>query len=73
VALRYDAPALGALDLRFELDAGGLRVYVAAAPGPAFELAKAGSEALRQALSESAERPVSVTVSARRQPLDVYA
>jgi hypothetical protein len=73
VALRYDAPALGTLDLRFELDAGGLRVHVAAAPGPAFARAQAGSETLRQALSESAERPVSVTVSARRQPLDVYA
>jgi flagellar hook-length control protein FliK len=73
VALSYDAPALGALDLRFELDAGGLRVHVAAAPGPAFALAQAGAQELRQALAESAQRPVSVTVSARRQPLDVYA
>jgi hypothetical protein len=73
VALSYDAPALGALDLRFELDAGGLRVHVAVAPGPALALAQAGSESLRQALAQSGERPVSVTVSARRQPLDVYA
>jgi Flagellar hook-length control protein FliK len=73
VALRYDAPALGALDLRFELDAGGLRVHVAAAPGAAFAAAQAGADALRQTLAESGERAVSVTVSARRQPLDVYA
>ena len=73
VALSYDAPALGALDLRFELDAGGLRIHVAVAPGPAFALAQAGSEELRQVLAHSGERPVSVTVSALRQPLDVYA
>jgi flagellar hook-length control protein FliK len=73
VALSYDAPALGALDLRFELDAGGLRIHVTVAPGPAFALAQAGAEELRQALAKSGERPVSVTVSARRQPLDVYA
>lgn len=73
VALSYDAPALGALDLRFELDAGGLRIHVAVSPGPAFALAQAGAEELRQALAQSGERPVSVTVSARRQPLDVYA
>lgn len=73
VALSYDAPALGALDLRFELDAGALRVHVTVAPGTAFALAQAESEGLRQALAQSGERPVSVTVSARRQPLDVYA
>jgi hypothetical protein len=73
VALSYDAPALGALDLHFELDAGSLRVHVTVAPGHALALAQAGSEELRQALAQSGERPVSVTVSARRQPLDVYA
>jgi hypothetical protein len=73
VALRYDTPALGALDLRFELDAGGLRVSVTAAPGPAYDLAAAGAGALRETLTQAGERPVTVTVSPRRQPLDVYA
>lgn len=73
VGLSYDAPTLGPLDLRFELGPTRLRVIVAAAPGPALELARAQSAELREALAQTADRPVTVTVSARRQPLDLYA
>jgi hypothetical protein len=48
-------------------------VIVAAAPGPALELARAKSAELREALAQTADRPVTVTVNARREPLDLYA
>lgn len=73
VALRYDAPSLGPLDLSFEFAAGALRVHIAAAPGEALTLARSQADTLRQALSEQNEGPVTVTVAPRRQPLDVYA
>lgn len=72
--LRYNAPALGAVDLRFQMDAGALSLAVSVAPGQPLELAQAGVEGLRQALTESlAGRAVSVTLSPRREPLDLYA
>jgi hypothetical protein len=74
VLLRYDAPALGAVDLRFQMDAGALRLSVSLAPGQPLELAQAGAESLRRALGASLPgRAVSVTVSPRREPLDLYA
>jgi hypothetical protein len=74
VLLRYNAPALGAVDLRFQMDGGALSLAVSVAPGQPLELAHAGAESLRQALAESLPgRAVSVTVSPRREPLDLYA
>ena len=72
-AVRFDAPALGAMDLRFELHPGGLQVTVTADAGPAFALAEAQAPALREALAHSSDRPVIVHVAPRRRPLDVYA
>jgi hypothetical protein len=74
VLLRYNAPALGAVDLRFAMDAGALSLSVSLAPGQPVELAQAGAEGLRQALAASLPgRAVSVTVSPRREPVDLYA
>jgi len=74
VQLRYNAPALGAVDLRFQMDAGSLSLAVTLAPGQPLELAQDGAESLRQALAASLPgRAVSVTVAPRREPLDVYA
>jgi hypothetical protein len=73
LALRYDAPALGAVDLRFDLDPGSLRVSAVLAAGEPVELAQARATELRDALAEALGRPVTVDVSARREPLDVYA
>jgi hypothetical protein len=74
VLLRYNAPALGAVDLRFGMDAGALSLSVSLAPGQPLEQAQAGAESLRQALAASLPgRAVSVTVSPRREPLDLYA
>ena len=73
VSLRYDAPALGAVDLRFELSPGALQVAVTVAPGDPLDGAQAGAQALRDALADAVGRPVSVTVNARREPVDIYA
>jgi hypothetical protein len=74
VLLRYDAPALGAVDLRFQMDAGALHLGVSVAPGQALELAQADADRLRQALAAAIPgRAVSVTVVPRREPLDLYA
>jgi hypothetical protein len=74
VLLRYNAPALGAVDLRFQMDAGALSLSVTLPPGQPLELAQASAESLRQTLIQSAPgRAVSVTVAPRREPLDLYA
>lgn len=72
LSLRYDAPALGAVDLRFELDPNSLRLGVTVSPR-AMAAAQAGSDDLRRSLADELGRAISVTVSARREPLDIYA
>ena len=73
LSLRYDAPALGPVDLRFELDPGALRVRVAVADGTPVSLAQARAGELREALRAGTGRAVEVTVAPRHDPLDVYA
>jgi len=73
LSVRYDAPALGAVDLRFDLDPGSLRVSVSVAAGTPLSLAQARADALRDALTAGVGRPATVTVSPRHEPLDVYA
>jgi hypothetical protein len=74
VLLRYNAPALGAMDLRLQMDADALHVGVSLAPGKPLELARAHAESLRQAFGAAMPgRAVSVTVSSRHEPLDLYA
>jgi hypothetical protein len=73
ITLRYDAPVLGAVDLRLDLDAGSLRVAVALAQGKPFSLGQEASDDLRESLADEAGRSVTVVVSARREPLDIYA
>jgi hypothetical protein len=73
VALRFETPALGRLDLRVELTAGTVRATVGALPGRSFDLAEGGSGALREALAAKTARQASVQVVPRREPLDVYA
>ena len=73
LVLVYNAPALGPVDLRFELDRQSLRLSAMFAAGESVQRAEVASGALRDALSEALERPVNVEISARREPLDVYA
>jgi hypothetical protein len=70
--LRYDGPALGAVDLRFELDPHSLRLAVTVSPR-VLAPARAAGDDLRQSLADELARGVSVTVSARREPLEIYA
>ena len=64
---------LGAVDLRFDLEPGSLRVSVSVAPGTPLSLAQARADQLRDVLTAGVGRPATVTVSARHEPLDVYA
>jgi len=73
LALRYDSHALGPVDLRFELDPASLRLGVSLAAGDPLQRALAGADELQRALRESVGRSVTVTVSPRREPIDVYA
>jgi hypothetical protein len=73
LTLRYDAPALGAVDLRFVLDPETLGLSISVAPGRSLALAQSELDSLRRSLSEQLGRSVTVTVGSRREPLDLYA
>jgi hypothetical protein len=73
LSLRYDAPELGAIDLRFELDPEAMRVSATLAAGQPFDLALNNAGNLGDALAAAVGRPVTVDVLPRREPLDVYA
>jgi hypothetical protein len=73
LALRYDAPALGAVDLRFDLDSSSLRLSATLRAGEPYESALDRAGELRDVLSEAVGVPVTVDVLPRREPLDVYA
>jgi hypothetical protein len=73
LSLRYDAPTLGAVDLQFRLDAGSLSVAVTAANGEPLAQMQAAAASLRGALADNVERTITVTVTPRHDPLEVYA
>ena len=66
------APALGAVDLRFTLDPNTMTLSVMVPPA-ALGAARAAAENLRGALVGALGRSVSVTITPRREPVDVYA
>ena len=72
LTLRYDAPALGAVDLRFDLDPASLRLTVAVSPA-ALDAAQGDAGRLQRALAAAVGTEAAVTVTARREPLDLYA
>jgi hypothetical protein len=73
LTLRYDAPALGGVDLRFELAPESLSVTVGLAAGRPYNAAQAAAGDLQEALRAAVPREVSVTVAPRHDPLDLYA
>ena len=73
VSLAFVSPALGRIDLRIDLAAGAVQVGVETPAGRAYEAADSSAERLRAALEAAFERPASVRVTPRREPLDVYA
>ncbi|CAA9469867.1 MAG: Membrane fusion component of MSF-type tripartite multidrug efflux system [uncultured Solirubrobacteraceae bacterium] len=72
VALAYETPALGRLDLRIERGPEGVVVSVTA-PAGAYALAHARATPLREALEARLGVPASVRVLPRREPFDAYA
>jgi hypothetical protein len=73
LSLVYNGPALGQVDLRFELDPQSLRVTVTLAAGVPAESASDAAGELRDALAEALGQPATVQITARHEPLDVYA
>jgi hypothetical protein len=72
VALTYETPALGRLDLRLEQGPEGVVVVVGAPRGTA-PLALKHAEELRAALQERTPGTATVRVEPHREPLDTYA
>lgn len=72
LTLRYEAPHLGPVDLHFTLTARALGLVVAVAPG-AYGAADEHAAQLQGTLTQAAERPAKVTVTARREPVEVFA
>jgi len=76
VALAYDSPALGTLDLRLVLQPGaGLTVTVGATAGAPEDRVRAAADGLRAALAEATGLPASVRVVGRppEPRVDLYA
>ena len=73
VGLTYESPALGAIQFRLRLDPAGVRTDVAVRMGRAFELADGAAGDLRVAIESGTGRPAAVSVSARHDPLNLYA
>ena len=73
IALTYESPALGAINLRLGMDASRVVCEVRVAAGAPLEVATAAAEVLRDALGSATERAASVTVAARPGSFDVSA
>src|SRR4051794_39428613 len=77
VALDYDSPALGTLDMRFVLQpgGGGLQVTVGAAAGAAEDRVRGAAEELRRALADATGLPAIVRVVGRtpKARVNLYA
>jgi hypothetical protein len=73
LSLTYDAPALGPIDLRFDLDPESLRLTATLAGGDSVQRARDTAGELQAALADALGRAVAVEVNSRREPLDVYA
>jgi hypothetical protein len=73
VALTYESPALGAINLRVGIDPGIVMVEVRIAAGAPLEIAKAASVVLQEGLAARTGRPASVSVVPRPGSFNVSA
>jgi hypothetical protein len=73
VALTYESPALGPINLRIGMDPNAVMVEVRIAAGAPLEIAKAASELLSESLSERTGRPAAVSVQPRPGSFNVSA
>jgi hypothetical protein len=73
LTVHYDAPNLGPVELRFDLRPGSLHVTATLTAGEPLRRAQADAVTLRAALESELDRPISVQLKPRYEPLDVYA
>jgi hypothetical protein len=73
VTVHYDSPALGRIEVRLALGAGGLVAGVGAGAGEPVRLAGAHADELRAALARAMRTPVDVHVGVRRERVDLRA
>jgi hypothetical protein len=73
LTLRYDAATFGPIDMTFTLSSGGLRLALVVPQGSSYAAADGAATGLAERLTDATERPASVTVSPRREPIEVYA
>ena len=73
ITLSYDSPALGAVGLVLSLAPGAVSVRAELAAGFAFDMASDAASGLQDRLAAVTGRAASVTVTPRREPLDLYA
>jgi hypothetical protein len=72
ISISYQSPSLGPVGLVLSLVPGGVRVQAELAAGRPYELADAAADELREGLAAATGRVAEVTVTPRRQPLDLY-
>jgi hypothetical protein len=73
IALTYDSPVLGPINLRIGMDAKAVAAEVRVAAGAPLELATAAASVLREALAAGTERVATVTVVPRPGSFNVSA
>jgi hypothetical protein len=73
LTLVYDAPSLGSIEMRFALDPASLKLELVLSAGEPYQRAQDSSDELRQALSETVQRTITVSILPRREPLEIYA
>jgi hypothetical protein len=73
IALTYESPALGPINLRIGMDSSAVVAEVRVAAGAPLEVATATASVLRDRLAQSTERVASVTVAPRPGSFDVSA
>ena len=73
ISIGYASPALGMVGFVLSLAPGAVTVRAELDAGQAYELATDAAEQLRERLAEATGRAADVTVTARHEPLDLYA
>jgi hypothetical protein len=73
ITIGYASPALGQIGFVLSLAPGVVTVRAELAAGAPFELASDAAEELRTRLAEATGRIAEVSVTPRREPLDLYA
>ena len=59
--------------MTFTLSSGALRLALTVPQGSSYAAADGAATGLAKRLTDATERPASVTVSPRREPIEVYA